>query len=191
MIGGFIQGISQSVNDTLADLGLPALTDGGVMLGKRYLDDGLPPPRVIFVRRAFMHGPPDSTAPPRAERTKGIQRALWTRTSTFDVHVIADATAGDAAVEYDLAEAIADSVILATHKVACGCYQLGDGRDVDEEDGPMQVPATTHHMVFALAVDIPVTDSPVAPSLAYVPTGTAANPTVTFQPAEGGDPEAP
>ena len=191
MIGEFVKAVSAQVTELLAEQGLPQLSEGIVHLGKRYLDDGLPMPRVVFVPRSLDHGPPDVIAlQTQSRRDQGIQRPLWSRETTFDVHCFAASAAPDVWTEYDAAEYLADTVIDAVHHLAAGMYSVGAGGWPDQ-DPPLEMPPQTHHMVFALTIAIPVVDQPTGPALAYVPPGTRPNLTPVYAPPEGGTPEAP
>jgi hypothetical protein len=184
VIGEFVKAVSAGVTGLLAEQGLPQLSEGVVNLGARFLDDGLPMPRVVFVPRRLDHGPPDAIAFQAADhRAAGIQRPLWTRETTFDVHVFAAAAAPDAWTEYDAAEYLADTVICAVHQIVAGTYSVGGG-DWPDQDPAVQMPPQTHHMVFSLTVQIPVVFLPTAPTLAYVPAGTTFNPTVHYPSGE-------
>lgn len=191
VIGEFVKAVSAQVTELLAEQGLPQLSDGIVQLGKRWLDDSLPMPRVVFVPRSLDHGAPNVVAVMTQDRRgHGIQRPLWSRETTFDVHVFAASAAPDVWTEFDAVEFLADTVIDAVHHLAAGMYSVGSGSWPDQ-DPPIQMPPQTHWMVFALTISIPVVDLPTGPALAYVPAGTRANITPVYAPPEGGTPEAP
>jgi hypothetical protein len=160
VIGAFVQAVSAKTIELLAEQGLPQLSEGVVHLGARFLDDGMPMPRVVFVPRRLDHDAPDVIALASMDRrAQGIQRPIWSRSTTFDVHVFAAAAAPDEWTEYDAAEYLADTVICAVQELAAGMYSVGSGEWPDQ-DPPIQLPPQTHHMVFSLTVSIPVVELP-------------------------------
>jgi hypothetical protein len=191
VIGEFVKALSAKVTAALSEQGLPQLTDGVVQLGARFLDDSAQMPRVVMVPRSIDHGPPNPIAPSgAARRAQGIQRALWTRETTFDVHCFAASSVPDVWTEYDAVEYLADTVIWSVHQLVAGLYSVGSG-DWADQDPPIQLGPQSHHVVFRLTVALPVTDEPVQAALAYVPAGTRPNISVHYPPHGNDPPEAP
>jgi hypothetical protein len=201
VIGTVVKAIGDKALEALLEQGLPVPADAAVYVGKRYLDDVPNAPRIVFVPRRLSHAPagaiaanPSSypstkpgTAGDAAYRAWLLQKPIYRRTTTFDVHVFGVAGAPDAATELDLTETIADSVIWAA-RALCGEGSVMPADGEWDPDQMSQTPPQTHHFVFGLVISTPVLDQPARLTRAFVPPGTTFDQDVRY---DGPTPEAP
>jgi hypothetical protein len=170
-IGALIEAISSAITDGLDQQGIPQLANMRVELGKRFLDDALPTPRIVFVPKGIRHEAAESATPTVAEYRAGlIQKAFLTRWTTYEVHVFGAASSPDGATEYDLTEFLLDTVLWQLDQIARGSVLTGGGEW--DPEGESQFTPQTHHAVVAVEIATPVLDKPAMPARAFVNPGT-------------------
>jgi hypothetical protein len=142
---------------------VPALTDGGIMLGREYVAAYAAPPRIVRVPMASTFAA-RSNAVPRGSRTVDLaaqrtQRSVRTERVTFEVRVWGQANPPHVSQDFDATRDIAHMLEDAIHQLTAGVYELGSGSFVDQAPKETQRLKAGHEFVFNLTLNTPVTDA--------------------------------
>lgn len=170
---GSIQKIVQSVSDDLvAELekcGLPALSDGKILLGSQHIAENSDAPRVIFVpdTSSFeLGGAPQEggTTTNRAERLRQLtEKARMQETLHFAIHVWGLNPAFDGGpdedADYDATRDLYHRLIVVMHRSSVGTFAITGGKWVASEpaSGP-QMARRGRSFVFGAQWRTPVVD---------------------------------
>lgn len=194
MITDLVSAISAELVQILVDDNLPPLKVGKILIGRQRVLENSAPPRVLMIPMRSTWGAPDLSSPSKVvgnphpdQKAAHLARSLCTDMQHFEVQVWGAASPPDPDADFDVTEALYKRFIRAVHHVAPGSYSLDDGEWPDQQPDAVQLGKLGHLFVFTVAIPTPVVDT----SLVYAPPGTTTNPTVQFQPREGGSPEAP
>jgi hypothetical protein len=187
-----IQTISDSVMAGLAAANLPPLSDGRIRVGKRHLASANAPPRVVFIPRRSKFKVPEmyqgsGVYGTDEARAQWLARNLQTEEKHFEVHVFGPVAPSDSDESFELTEWLAHQVIRSTHQLFAGSYGVDDGDWEDQVDDSSQALKTSHHFVFGLSLDVPVTDDP----LQFVSEETTQEADIAFDNGDDAEPEAP
>lgn len=180
MIGTVLAAIGAKVLEAIASQSLPMLSDFKVQVGKRFLDDALPTPRIVLVptdgdcEAASVSASAKtypSTVDDAAYRSWLLQKPLYNEWETIEAHVFTPASSPDDATELDLPHVLAQTVRWAAREVLSpgGVRQQGGRWDPDPQT---QLTPQSHHKVVTFAVGLPLRDMPLTALKDFVPPGT-------------------
>lgn len=195
-----VNAISQDVVAGLALLGLPPLTDGGILLGSANVAQQGAPPRVVFEPVSMRFGDADRSVITAAGRLPVLkERPLATEYLTMRVHCwgIADPTPGSAQVpadDIDATDALVRQVVRSILRISPGISIFSGGIFANSQRGGDALLAVTGwYASLSIEIATPITDYPLAmPAETNVPPGTPIGAEITtyLQPADGTSPEA-
>jgi hypothetical protein len=177
--------ISNAVNLAIENSQVEPLQDGKILLGREFADDRRSPNSIVFVPVRTAFGPSLSTAtsdtvalaPGGGFQRRLLQRTVASRRITFEVHIWGAAKPGDPFNDWDVAEGLAELVVLVVYKmVGQGNLTWGEGVWVDQQVDSEHREAEGHYLVFPMTLEGSVVDTSVNP----MPPGTALNPTLNL-----------
>lgn len=181
-----VSAISTQVVAALAAASYAPLTDGKILLGRKYQSEETTPPRIIFIPMKSKFGPKSvsnastiaGNQPYSAEARAQIrQRAIATEFVNFEVRCWGVAPgASDEDADMDFTQALYHAVILSTHLIAAGSFTIDGGDWVDARQGTTQHVHLGREFVFGLTFATPVLDE----LLLNAPTLVAPNLTNTM-----------
>lgn len=192
-----VSAISTDVVAALAASGYPALNQlqngaaGKILLGRQRQFEQAAPNRIIFVPMGSDFTP-KSVANPQsaasiaysAEALRMLaQRAILTEAYNFEVRVWGVGANVDDS--FDITQAYYQQVIISSHNLMAGCYQVGSGKWTDANVNASQMVVDGREFVFGLKIATPV----LGQLLQYAPSNVAPNVIDTMTAQPGGTPE--
>lgn len=187
-ISGIVNAISASVVDALKVAGYPALTDEKIQIGRQHQFEQSAPPRIVFTPLESTWGPRMPSSPSNVQspqqytndqRAELLQRAILTEWIRFEVRCWGAAGTGNVDDDIDVTKALYQQVIMSTHLLAVGSYDVIKSRGVWTQASikNTQFSVDGQEFVFTLAIATPVLDK----LLLFAPTGVVSQTTVTEQ----------
>ena len=173
-----VSAISADVVAARATSGLPALTDGKILIGKQHVFEASSPPRVVFV-------PMSSKFSPRSVAGRGAQmsaierqselaqRAIGTDTVHFEVHVWGQAAVADPDNDWDATQTLYQQIYASTYLTCVGCCVFTNGTWTDSTSAGTSLMNAGREFVFGIEIATPVLDT-ILPdaNLPIAPAGT-------------------
>lgn len=169
-----VKRISDEVVAAMARARVPPLTDGEILVGRRYMLNGKPPPRVVFVPSPGDFAAKDVNRSSSSDENKGSRaaRSLVTEFVTFEVHVFGPAMPPESKLGFTVTHALAREVIRSALTTYAGLCTIGPTDWPGQRTDDSQLVAGSHEYVFRLAIATPVQDTAfgyAAEDVAFVP----------------------
>jgi hypothetical protein len=163
---------------------VPALGDGGILIGLDSVREHGSPPRINFVPTGSEFGARIGAIPNRARQgdrfAQITQREVRSEFKSFDVYCWGARVPGDAAYDFEVAEALYRQVIASAHMLfgsSDSNVRESAGRWDDEKDRAVQLVKSGHLFRFQMGINTAITLG-AGTTTPLVPAGTSIGVTV-------------
>ncbi len=143
---------------------VPALVEGGILLGREHVSANAAPPRIVMVPVSSTFGA-RSLSVAGSHRAADIReqkarRAVRTDKTTFEARVWGQAATPNTAADFDVTRAMYHWLIDSVHALMAGAYEVTAGTWADQAPTATQRLKAGHEFVFGLTISTPVNDAP-------------------------------
>lgn len=143
---------------------VPALVEGGILLGREHVSANAAPPRIVMVPVSSTFGA-RSLSVAGSHRTADIReqkarRAVRTDKTTFEARVWGQAATPNTAADFDMTRAMVHWLVDSVHLLMAGAYEVTAGTWADQAPTATQRLKAGHEFVFGLTISTPVNDAP-------------------------------